>query len=187
MLAVLNFFAAEGGAKESSTRFILPATEELLWGSVAFVFILVLFIWKVFPMYRKTLAERTKAIQGSLQQAEKAKSDADAMMAEYRSRQSNAAVEANRVLEEARKTAETVRRDIIARAEAEAAEIVGRARADLGAEKERAMAELRGSVATLSIKVAEKVLAKELSNDASQRSFVDATIAELARMEPGRN
>jgi F-type H+-transporting ATPase subunit b len=184
MLAALTMFAAEGG---DETRFILPEPAELLWGSIAFLLILIALMKFAFPKYKQTLADRTKAIQGRLAEAEKAKADADTMMAEYRQRLSNAQAEANRIIEEAKKTAEAMRKDLMARAEVEASEIVGRARAELGAEKERAMAELRASVASLSIRVAEKVIAKELSNEASQRAFVDQTIAELARMGNGRN
>lgn len=187
MLAALKVFAAEAGGGGDPSRFILPAMDELVWGSIAFGFILIALLWKVFPKYKQTLAERTKKIQGSLQEAEKAKLDADAMIEEYRQRLASAQAEANRIIEEAKKTAEAMRRDLAVKAEQEASEIVSRARAELGAEKQRAMAELRASVADLSIQVAEKVVAKELANEASQRAFVDQTIAELARMGNGRN
>ena len=44
------------------------------------------------------------------------------------------------------------------------------------------MAELRSSVASLTINVAEKVIGRELQNEAAQKAFVDQTITELSRM-----
>ncbi|GAC1411908.1 MAG: hypothetical protein NVSMB57_07160 [Actinomycetota bacterium] len=179
-------FAAVILAADESTRFIIPEKAELVWGSIAFGLVVLMLVWKVFPMYRKTLAARTAAIQGRIQEAETVKSSADKMVEEYRLRLANAQEEANRIIEEAKKTADSLRRDLAVKAEAEAQEIVTRARAEVTSEKDRAMAELRGNVADLTIKVAEKVIGKELSNETAQRAFVDQTIAELSTMGSGR-
>lgn len=173
-------------AAEEGTRFILPEKSELLWGSIAFGLVVLVLVWKVFPMYRKTLAERTARIQGQIQEAEKIKSSADGLVEEYRQRLANAQLEANRIIEEAKKTAESLRRDLTAKAEVEAQEIVTRARAEVTSEKDRAMSELRTNVADLTIKVAEKVIGKELANESAQKAFVDQTIAELSQMGAGR-
>ncbi|MHB8512365.1 MAG: F0F1 ATP synthase subunit B [Actinomycetota bacterium] len=169
-------------AASSDTRFILPEKSELLWGSIAFGLVALALIKFVFPMYRKTQAERTARIKGSLEDAESQKTAADKLVEEYRARLANAQAEANRIIEEAKKTAESLKRDLNAKAEAEAQEIVNRARTEVTSEKERAMAELRTNVADLTIKVAEKVIGKELANESAQRAFVDQTITELSRM-----
>ncbi len=184
MFRIFAFFAAEG---ESATRFILPDPDELLWGSIAFLILLVALMVLGFPKMRKTMAARTDKIRGQLEAAEKTKADAEGVLQQYRQQVAGAQTEANRIIEEAKKTAEALRRDLIARAEADAGEILTRARAEVGAEKERAMAELRTNVADLTIRVAEKVIGRELSNEASQTAFVNQTIAELSTMGNGRN
>ena len=169
-------------AAESDTQFILPHADELIWGSIAFVLLFVALSIFAFPKLKQTMAARTERIKGQLEAADKAKSDADAVLDQYRAQLADARSEANRIIDEAKKTAESLRRDLVAKAEEEAAEIVTRARAEVGSERDRAMVQLRTSVASLTISVAEKVIGRELQNDAAQRTFVDQTIAELSRM-----
>lgn len=164
------------------TQFILPHADELIWGSIAFVLLFVALSIFAFPKLKQTMAARTERIKGQLESADKAKAEADAVLDQYRAQLADARNEANRIIEEAKKTAESLRRELVVKAEEEAAEIVTRARAEVGSERDRAMAELRSSVATLTISVAEKVIGRELQNDAAQRSFVDQTIAELSRI-----
>ncbi|HEX9696657.1 MAG TPA: F0F1 ATP synthase subunit B [Actinomycetota bacterium] len=164
------------------TQFILPHADELIWGSIAFVLLFVALSKFAFPKLKATLAARTERIRGQLESAEKSKTEADAVLEQYRAQLADARNEANRIIEEAKRTAESVRRDLVVKAEQEAAEIVTRARAEVGSERDRAMAELRSSVASLTINVAERVIGRELQNDASQRAFVDQTIAELSRI-----
>ena len=86
--------------------------------------------------------------------------------------------EANRIVEEARTAAETVRADIIARAEAEANEIKAKAREDVEAGKARAITELQSQVGDLTIALAEKVVERSL-DDATNRQLIDNYITNL--------
>ena len=58
-----------------------------------------------------------------------------------------------------------MRRDLIAKAEADAAEIRTRAQEDIRLAQERAMTDLRAQVADLSIELAEKVVERNLDRD----------------------
>jgi F-type H+-transporting ATPase subunit b len=176
MLGIIHVVGAD-----PATRFILPEKSELIWGSIAFLLVFVLLSKLAFPKLKQTMAARTEKIQGQLEAADKSKRDADAVLDQYKAQLADARNEANRIIDEARKTAESMRKDLIARAETEAQEIVNRARQEVGAERDRAMAELRTSVADLAINVAERVVGKELANESAQRAFVDQTIAELSR------
>ena len=56
---------------------ILPATDEIVWGTVAFV-VLFLLMWKfAIPAIKKTMVARSARIEGDLASADKAKTDAD--------------------------------------------------------------------------------------------------------------
>lgn len=182
MLSVVKTLAAEEGIPQ----FILPAEDELIWGSIAFVLIFLLLAKLAFPKFKQTMRERTERIRGQLESADRTKAEADGVLDEYRRKLADAQNEANRIIEESKKTAEALRRDLVARAEEEATEIVNRARGEVGAERDRAVAELRASVADLTISVAEKVIGRELQSESAQRAYVDQTIAELSRMGNGR-
>lgn len=160
---------------------LLPETSELIAGILAFA-IIFFFIWKwALPALNRTLEARQQAIAGQLQEAERAKAEAESLLTDYKAQVAGAREEANSIIEEARSTAETMRSDIVARAETEATSIVERARADVAAEKDRAAAALRQDVADLSLDMAEKVVAGSLDRDA-QRALVDRYLQELGEI-----
>ena len=105
--------------------------------------------------------------------AQAAGSDNDRIVAE-------ANAKAAGIIDEARKSAETVRTDLIARAEADAADIRARANADAEMATERAMAELQSQVATLSVDLAERVVQRNLDRD-TQQALVESFINEVGR------
>lgn len=174
MLGVIAAIAAE-----TEKISILPKKDELFWGSIAFFVIFVALAKFGFPKFRETLQARTERIKGQLEAAERTKAEAEGVMEQYRAQLADARNEANRIIEESKRTAEALRRDLIAKAEAEAGEIVNRARAEVGSERDRALTELRGTIGDLSLKLAERVIGRELANEAAQRAFIDQTLAEL--------
>ena len=164
---------AEGGVS-----LLLPATAELIAGIIAFG-IVFFFIWRwAVPAINKSLEERQRAIGGQLQEAEKTKTEADSLLADYRSQIAEAKARENEILEEARAEAEQIRADLVAKAQAEAEQIVARARQDAEAERAQLLSDVQADVANLSIDLAERVVGESLDREA-QRSLVDRYIAEL--------
>jgi F-type H+-transporting ATPase subunit b len=155
-----------------------PATNEVIWGTAAFLVLLVA-MWKFgVPAVKNMEKAREDRIRNDLESAERARADAEAEKAQYAAQIADARGEAGRIIEEARQSAEQVRRDLIARAEAEAAEIRQRAQADISTQQERAMAELRTEVTQLSIDLAERIVEHNLDRDTQQR-LVDSFINQV--------
>ena len=148
---------------------IFPATNELLWGGFAFIVLFGLFSWKGYPAVKGAMDARTAKIQGSLDEAENAKVEAENVLAEYQRQLADAKAESSRIIEEARAQAETVKRDLIARAETEAAELRQRNAEAVAGERDRVMGELQGQVAALAIELAEKVVEASLDRDTNTR------------------
>jgi F-type H+-transporting ATPase subunit b len=161
---------------------VLPEPAELIGGAVAFLFVAGLLGWLVWPKIREAVRKREEQIQGSLEDAEKAKADAQRAQKDYESQIADARGEANRIIEEARQSAEQVRKDLVAKAEAEAKQIVDRASEQIEAERQRTVQELQGSIADMSIELAEKVVGRSLDTSA-QREMVDAYIREVSGMQ----
>ena len=180
--------AQEGGHTEepSGTDLILPEGSELLWGAIAFVLVLFILTKFAFPKLRETVETREKKIQEDLENAEKAKSDAQGKLDEYKEKLAEARSESNKIIEEARQQAEGVRSDLVEKAQAEAEQIVARTQEQIEAERNRTVQELQGTIADLSIELAEKVVGRSL-DDKSQREMVDAYIKEVAEMNGGGN
>lgn len=172
--------AAESGG-HSGTDLVLPATPELIWGAVSFVIVAVVLSRIAFPRLRKSVEQREQDIRQKQEEAEQARQDAQREKEEYEKQRAEARSEANRIIEEARGSAEQVRKDTIAKAEKEAEAIVARSREQIDSERQRAMQELQGTVASLSIELAEKVVGRSLDGS-SQRELVDAYIKEVSGM-----
>ncbi len=170
---------SEEGAEESGgASLLLPATEELIAGIIAFS-IVFFFVWKWgIPALNTALEARQHAINSQLEAAEASKMEAESLLADYERQVANAKAEATQIVENARGAADEVKTGIVERAEAVAEQIKERAQDELSAERERVAGELRRQVADLSLDVAERVVGLSL-DDESQRELVDRYIDEL--------
>lgn len=181
-LSLLNVFAAEHSEEAEATgsniSLVLPETNELIAGVVAFL-IVFFFVWKwALPAINRTLEARQKAIAGRLEDAEKAKTEAENLRRDYEAQIAESRNKGNQIIEEARKSAEQMKSDLLARAQSEADGIVAKAREEAGQEKARAMSEARREVANLSIDLAERVVGRNLDRE-TQLGLVDQYINEL--------
>jgi F-type H+-transporting ATPase subunit b len=168
---------------ESGKQLLYPKLSELILGAVAFAILFTFMSKWVFPRVNALLAERRDKIQGDLEKAEQAKSEADQLLADYRQQLAGAREEANRIIEESRRTAEAMRRDLAAKAEQEYQGIVGRAQEEIRAERDRVFQELRAQVGELSLALAARTVGQQLDKD-RHLQLVDEYIKELSRQSP---
>ena len=182
-LAPLIVLAEEAVVEESGgIDLLLPETSELIAGFIAFSIIFV-FVWKwVLPAANQTLAARQEAITGKLTQAEEAKKEAESLLDDYKQQLARAKGEANEIVDGARQTADALGTDLVERAEAEAESIRGRAREDAAAEKARVAGQIRDEVASLSLELAQKVVAGSV-DESAQQTLVDRYIDDLGSLE----
>jgi F-type H+-transporting ATPase subunit b len=168
-----------GQTTEEEHNPILPEFDELLWGSVAFLLVFLV-LWRfAFPRIGEMLQARTEKIQGEMENAEETRREADRVLAEYRQQLATARDEANGIIEEARRTAEQLRKDLQDKAEREAQATVQRAQEEIRAERDRVMQELKAQVGTLSIQLAERVVGASL-DERRHRQLIDTYIDEVA-------
>ena len=157
---------------------ILPEGKEIFWGGLAFVIVFTLLAWKAWPAIKKALQDREDKIRGDLEHAESVRNQAETELADYQRQLADARNEAGRIIEEARQSAEQVRKDLIARAEVDAAEIRSKASDDIRAASERAMADIQGKVSDLSIELAERIVQQNLDR-ATQIQLIENYINEV--------
>ena len=169
---------------QEAPSLILPETNEIIWGGLAFV-VLLLLMWKyALPPIRNMMKQREDRIREDLERAEKARTDAESELADYRRQVANAREEAARIVQEARDSADEVKRQIQAQAEADAAETRSRAQEDIRLASERAQADLQSRVADLSIELAEKIVERNLDRD-TQLALVESYIGQVGNGSRG--
>ena len=166
-------------ACQESPNLILPATDELVWGSISFAVLLFLLYKYAYPPVKQSMEARTERIRAELQAADTAKAEAQGVLDEYRAQLNDAKAEAGRIIEEARQAADAIKRDQEVRLQSELAELRQRAVADIDAAKANAMSDLRGEVALLAIGAAEAVVQRNL-DPATQTQLVEDYINQVA-------
>ena len=72
-------------AEEGEPSLLMPHLSELVVGVVAFTLLFFFLRAKVFPLFEKTYAERSEAIEGGMRRAEEAQAEAQRALEQYRS------------------------------------------------------------------------------------------------------
>ncbi len=157
---------------------VLPEFNELIAGIIAFgIVFLAVWLWAR-PAIKRALEARQQAIAGQLTHAEEAKAEAESLLEDYRRQLAQAREEANRIVEEARRQAETVRADIVAKADVEADERRRRADEEIAAERARLASVLQNQFRDFSLELAQRAVAQSVDREAQLR-LIDATIADI--------
>ena len=165
--------AAEGHAKNG---FIIPGDiNEAIWGTISFLIIFALFMWKGLPAVKVMWNGRIDRIRNEVSSAAETRAAAEAKLAEVESNIANADDERQRIIAAARTDAQTVKAQIIARAGTDAADLKARGLADAEAAKAQATSDLQAEIGALALGAAEKVVANSL-DAATQSQLIDSYI-----------
>jgi len=169
--------AEEGGTHERNP--LIPASYELIWGGISFLVFLAVMAKFVLPRAREVLRERSEGIEGKLEQAERDRAEAQALLAQYRAQLEEARDEAARLRDEARAQGETIRQDLRIQAEAEQRRILEAGAAQLASERQQTLASLRREVGQIAVTLAERVVGESLQDDARARRTVDRFLDQI--------
>jgi F-type H+-transporting ATPase subunit b len=178
---MLNAFV--GKATEATPSLLIPQIPDLVWGSLAFVIVLVFFIWKVLPRLNAALDARADAIEGGLKRAEEAQAGAKEALEQYNNQLAEARVEAAAIREQAREEAKKIRAELVEQAQVDAARVVSNAQAQIEAERTAALASLRNEVGSLALGLASTVIGESLNSDKRSNDIVDRFLADLEASE----
>jgi F-type H+-transporting ATPase subunit b len=183
MLATLTntlvFAQAETGSSDEEGSFLVsPSVGLMVW--TLFLFgVSMLILWKLaFPRIAEALDRRQKAIEESIDLAERTRREADELLAEYRERLTAARQQADDIVARARKAGEQAEADLVVKGRERREELLEQARRDIKTETRRAIQEIRAEVADLTILATEKVTRKTLTTE-DQRRLVEEAVAEL--------
>ena len=158
---------------------ILPVIGEVIVGFIAFGLLYWVLQKYAFPIFERTFAERTAAIEGGLERAERAQAEADAALENYQAQLAEARAEAARIRDEAREQGAGIVSELRAQAQTEADRISTTAEQQLEVERQQAMTSLRGEVGSLAVELAGRIVGETLTDDARVSATVDRFISDL--------
>jgi len=160
---------------------LVPHTSEIIVGFIAFSLLYLVLRKAVVPKFEKAFSDRTNAIQGGIERAEKAQLEAQRALAQYNEQLSSAREEAQTLREEARVQGAAIVDELRAKAQEEAARITAAAHASIEAERQQAVTSLRNEVGALAVELASKIVGEALEDQARQSRIVDRFLDDLEK------
>jgi F-type H+-transporting ATPase subunit b len=165
-------------ASSSGSFLITPNVGLMIWTLLLFG-ISMLVLWKLaFPRIAQALDRRQKAIEDSIDAADRTRHEADEILAEYRERLKEARGQADEIIDRARKTGEAHEHRAKEEAVATREQLMEQTRRDIEVETRRAIDEIRREVADLTVLATEKLTRKSLTEE-DQRRLLDEALSEL--------
>ncbi len=136
------------------------------------LFLAILYLFALRPI-SQMLAERRDRIEQGMQDADQARLERENAKQERASALAEARKEASEILARAQKVAQDSRDADIAATKADLERLRERAAADIVADRERALADLRGQVADLALAAAGKVVGESMTGERQRRLVQD--------------
>ena len=150
----------------------------MIWTLIAFA--LTFFVLKryIFGPVQKAIDERRAKIVESIEEADKARAEAQHLLEEHRQLIVGARGDAEAILSEARKVAETQRERLKEELDAERARRLEETRREIDAETRRSLELIRSEVADLTLEATAKVTGKVL-DERDHRRLVEEAVGDL--------
>jgi len=146
---------------------------------LTFLLMLAVLARYVYPEVVKVAEARQRAVAEQLRLAEQAKADAEARLKQAQAQLEDARKTAQQVIDAANRSGEQARQDLKQRAEEEARRIAESARKEIEVERERAFQSAREELAGLVVVATEKVIGETL-DDRRHRALIERAIEEIA-------
>ena len=131
----------------------------------------------LFKPINKIMDERTQSVQKNIDDAEKAKKEADELRQQYEDSISEAKDKANEIIMKAHENAESERAAIIKKSQEEAEKIVSDADKTIENERKRVLRQAQSEIADLAIEAASRIVGENL-DDEKNRRLVDQFLSD---------
>lgn len=158
---------------------LIPSVPDLIWGTLAFLVILGLFVRFVLPRLNALLDSRSAAIAGQIDQAKETQRAAEEALERYNAQLAEARTEAGRIRDQAREDGKRILAELREQAQSEAARITAQAQAQIQSERDSALQSLRSEVGSLALDLASGVIGEHLNDDEHAAALVDRFLADL--------
>lgn len=139
---------------------------------------LVIFKKFLLKPIRQVIADRKAKADSEIADAQKLRTEAEAMKAEYEQNLQNARTEANQIVTAAQKTATARSEEIVGEARAQAAALKQKAEADIAQERKKAVNEVKDEIGGMAMEIASKVVEREIK-EADHQDLIDEFIKNV--------
>ncbi|MER0448285.1 F0F1 ATP synthase subunit B [Streptomyces sp. NPDC006711] len=166
-------------AAEEQENPLIPPWPELVIGLIAFVIVFGFLAKKLLPNINKVLDERREAIEGGMEKAVAAQTEAQSVLEQYKAQLAEARHEAARLRQEATEQGTALIQEMRAEGQRQREEIIAAGHAQLEADRKAAAHSLRQDVGKLATDLAGKLVGESLEDHARQSRTIDRFLGEL--------
>ncbi|CAM5566757.1 F0F1 ATP synthase subunit B [Streptomyces xanthochromogenes] len=166
-------------AAEGKENPLVPPWPELVIGLLAFVIVFGFLAKKLLPNINKVLDERREAIEGGIEKAEAAQTEAQSVLEQYKAQLAEARHEAARLRQEATEQGTALIQEMRAEGQRQREEIIAAGHAQIEADRKAAAHSLRQDVGKLATDLAGKLVGESLEDHARQSRTIDRFLGEL--------
>jgi F-type H+-transporting ATPase subunit b len=135
----------------------------LLYQISLFILFVIMMYFLLYKRLGAFMRKRSEAIANDLEEAKKARAEAESFREEYRKRISRVENDVEQIRREGILKANNERENMLKAARAEAEEILSKAMLEIEASRDEAMQQIRGKIADIVAQVVEKILADTIS------------------------
>lgn len=160
---------AFGAEAEEHKPGIINIDWTLLLQIVNFLILVAILYKFLFKPLQTFLAKRAEGIRSSLEEAKRAREEAERLQEEFQARIQTIQREAQERREAALREVEEERQRLMRASREEAERLLGEAKTQIEAEVKRAKAALREEVVSLSLEIAEQILQRSLTDEDHRR------------------
>jgi len=130
------------------------------------------------------IESRETRIEDAIREAEEGRAKAQTMLDDYTQRVANVEQEVAGLREKGRADAESMRGEILAKAQADAQGVADKAQRDIELARTQAIEDIRREAVGLGLAIAGKVVGRSVDND-DQRRLAGEVVNELASVDTG--
>ena len=158
---------------------ITPDIGLLFWMTVAFGIVFFVIAKFAFPIINGMLKKREEKINDALELAERTHKEMEQLQADNEALLKQAYEERANIINETKQICNSLIEDAKVKANEEKDRIIESAKASIEHEKMAATTEVKNQIADISLKVAEKILAKSLDSDKEQLDYINRLLEEI--------
>ncbi len=159
---------------------LTPGIGLIFWMTLTFIIVLfVLGKWG-WPVVIKGLRKREEDIKHSLLAAENAKKEMEKLKASNEELLAEAREQRDTILKQAKQSGNQIIEEAKQTAKNEADKIILQAKKDIAYEKDKALKDLKGELAQMSLDIAQKVLSHEVKNPQTSEEVIKEQIDKLS-------
>lgn len=157
---------------------LAPSPGLMIWTLITFFIAMAIMYKLAFRKIQDAIDHRRQVITDSVEQAERTRQEAAELLEQYKLQLAEARVESEKIVERARKAGDELTNRVKTEAEAQRREAIATTQQQIQTEVEKAMSELRSSVADMTVLAAERVLRGSIDSTQHQK-LIEQAVEEL--------